>query len=293
MFYSTDKSLSESLRTQSKVQSLQEIFAASRVAVTLAFLIYASWSDYKTREVSNKVWAIYGPIALALSISELLLYNSADFPLFGLSVGLTVGFALLLFYTGGFGGADSKAFMCIAMALPFFPVVLLAPVLAEGLSPLSRVIFPITILSNSVLIAALSGLYLLLRNLVARGTTGKPLFEGTLAQESIGKKILVLVTCKKFPIATLKAKWHVYPMEDVVEEEDAGRSLKRKLLIVPKDEGRDEIVARLSKAAEEGKIDSKVWATPGLPMLIFITVGLIIALSLGDIVWIVVAHLFG
>ena len=272
---------------------MQEIFAAARVAVTLAFLIYASWSDYKTREVSNKVWAIYGPIALALSLAELFLYDSADFPLFGLSVGLTVGFALLLFYTGGFGGADSKAFMCIAMALPFFPVVLLAPVLAEGLSPLSRVIFPITILSNSVLIAALSGLYLLLRNLGGRATTGKPLFEGTLAQESIGKKILVLVTGKKFPIATLKAKWHVYPMEDVVEEEDAGRSLKRKLFIVPKDEGRDEIVARLSKAAEEGKIDSKIWATPGLPMLIFVTVGLIIALSLGDIVWIVVAHLFG
>ena len=37
--------------------------------VTAAFLIYASWSDYKTREVSNRVWAIYAPIALALSLS--------------------------------------------------------------------------------------------------------------------------------------------------------------------------------------------------------------------------------
>jgi archaeal preflagellin peptidase FlaK len=272
---------------------LEEIFAATRVTVTLAFLIYASWSDYKTREVSNKVWAIYGPIALALSLSELFLYASVDFPFFGLSVGLTVGFALLLFYTGSFGGADSKAFICIAMALPFFPVVLMTPVLVEGLSPLSQVIFPITILSNSVLIAALSGLYLLLRNLGGRATTGKSLFEGTLAQESIGKKILVLVTGKKFPIATLKEKWHIYPMEDIVQEENGEAALKRKILIMPKDEGRDEIVARLSKAVEEGKIDSKVWATPGLPMLIFVTVGLIVALSLGDMVWIVVAHLFG
>jgi archaeal preflagellin peptidase FlaK len=271
---------------------LQEIFAAAQVILTLTFLIYASWSDYKTREVSNRVWVVYAPIALVLSLAELFIYDTSQLWLFGLSFGLTAGFALLLFYTGGFGGADSKALMCIALSLPFFPVALITPVLAGGLSPLSQTIFPVTILSNAVLIAALSALGMLLLNLGGRAKNHKPLFEGSLAHESIGKKILVLVTGKKFPIATLKAKWHVYPMEDVAEE-DAGGSLKRKLVIIPKDEGRDEIVARLSKAAEAGKIDSKVWATPGLPMLIFITVGLIIALSLGDIVWLLVGHIFG
>ena len=38
---------------------------AASIAVSLAVLFYASWSDYKTREVSNRVWAIYAPIALA------------------------------------------------------------------------------------------------------------------------------------------------------------------------------------------------------------------------------------
>jgi archaeal preflagellin peptidase FlaK len=270
--------------------NLQEIFAAARVSITLIFLVYASWSDYKTREVSNRVWVIYGPIALALSLAEILLFESSQLWLFGLSVGLTVGFALLLFYTGGFGGADSKALMCIAMALPFFPQALLTPILPEGLSPLSQTLFPVTILSNAVLIAAASAVYLLIRNLARKATTNEPLFEGNLTHESLGKKILVLVTGQKFSISVLKAKWHVYPMEDVTEEENG---LKRKIVVLPKDEGRDEIVARLSKAAGEGKIDSKVWATPGLPMLIFITVGLVIALSLGDIVWVLVAHLFG
>jgi preflagellin peptidase FlaK len=208
-----------------------------------------------------------------------------------LSFGFTAGFALLLFYTGGFGGADSKALMCLALALPFFPATLLTPLLAGGLSPLSQVMFPITILSNSVLIAAASCLYLLLRNL-GRRASGKPVFEGTLAKAPLGKKILVLITGKKFSIATLKAKWHIYPMEDIVEG-NGESPLKRKLVIVPKDEGRDAIVARLSKAAEEGKIDPEVWATPGLPMLIFVTVGLIIALTLGDIVWFLISHLFG
>jgi preflagellin peptidase FlaK len=265
---------------------------ATRVTVTLVILFYSSWSDYKTREVSNRVWAIYAPIALALSLVEFLVFEPSMLPLFGLSAGITIGFALLLFYSGGFGGADSKAFMCIALALPFFPKTLFTPILPEGLSPLSQTIFPVTILSNAVLIAALSAVFLLIRNLARKMQTRKPLFEGTLAQESIGKKILVLVTGQKFSLSTLKAKWHVYPMEDISTEANGENSPKRKLIIVPKDEGRDEIVQRLSKAVDEGKIDSKVWATPGLPMLIFVTVGLIIALTLGDIVWILVGHLF-
>jgi preflagellin peptidase FlaK len=271
---------------------LQELFAATRVAVSLAFLVYASWSDYKTREVTNRVWAVYAPIGLALSLADLLLFDLGRLWLFGLSVGLAVGFSLLLFYTGGFGGADSKALICIAFTLPFFPSILFMPILPGGLSPLSQMLFPITILSNAVLVAAASAIYLLALNLSRKATTGKPLFEGALANESIGKKILVLITGQRFPIATLKAKWHVYPLEDIAEDGGEG-NLERKLVIVPKDEGRDEIVKRLSDAVEAGKIDSKVWATPGLPMLIFVTVGLIIALSLGDIVWVLVSHLFG
>jgi hypothetical protein len=81
-------------------------------------------------------------------------------------------------------------------------------------------------------------------------------------------------------------------MEDIAEEngEDA---VKRKLIVVPKDEGRDEIVARLSKAVEAGKIDANVWATPGLPMLIFVTLGLVAALLFGDIIWLLVSFAFG
>ena len=69
--------------------------------------------------------------------------------------------------------------------------------------------------------------------------------------------------------------------------------LKRKLVIVPRDEGREKIVERLSKAAEESKIDGYVWATPGLPMLIFVTLGLIVALVLGDFVWLLVRFVLG
>ncbi len=79
-------------------------------------------------------------------------------------------------------------------------------------------------------------------------------------------------------------------MEDY---KDGENGLERKLVVVPHDEGRDEIVDRLSNAAKTGKIDNYVWATPGLPMLIFITLGLIVALLFGDVIWFVVRVIIG
>ena len=273
---------------------MQQTLIAGKIILSLVFLIYASWSDYKTREVSNKVWAIYAPMALLLTLTELLFFEHDLFSklaLFGLSFGITAAFAIILFYSGGFGGADSKALMCIALALPFSTESLFKPIFASGISPLSQNLFPLAIFSNSVLFAAASGLYMILRNIVQRVKTGEKLFEGTLANESIGKKLLVMITGYKVPIAKLKEKWHIYPMEDV--ETNGKSQLKRKLVIVPRDEGRNEIIQHLSSAIDTRKISDNLWATPGLPMLIFVTIGLIVALLVGDIVWIAVSFVLG
>jgi archaeal preflagellin peptidase FlaK len=269
---------------------LQDILLASSVAVSLIVLLYASWRDYVCREVSNKVWAIYGPIALALTLAELLLFEPSSLPWFGLSVGVTVGIALLLFYTGGFGGADSKALMCIALALPFAPLLLFTPLIDAAISPQSQIIFPITIFGNAVLFAAASGIYMILRNLVWHKKRKMPLFAGSLKCESIGKKFIVLITGYKMNVCKVKEKWHIFPMEDI---EDCSVDLNRKLVIVPRDDGRDKIVERLSNAADGKKIDCYVWATPGLPMLIFVTLGLIVALVFGDMVWLLVRAVMG
>jgi hypothetical protein len=130
---------------------------------------------------------------------------------------------------------------------------------------------------------------MILRNVIWHKRKGKKMFTGTLAKESIGKKILVLITGYKVNIEKVKAKWHVFPMEDVEIE----NPLKQKLVIIPHDEGRDKIVERLSNAIDAGKIDSYVWATPGLPMLIFITAGLIVSLFGVDIVWLLVRFVLG
>jgi archaeal preflagellin peptidase FlaK len=227
---------------------------------------------------------------LVLSLSELLLFESTQLPFYALSFGVTAGLALLLFYAGGFGGADSKALMCIALALPFAPITLFTPILTQAASPTSQLIFPITIFGNSVLFAAASGVYMIVRNVVWHKKTKTKMFAGSLASESIGKKIIVLITGYKMKLSKVKEKWHIFPMEDI---DGSFVYLKRSLVVVPRDDGREKILERLSKAVDEGKIDGYVWATPGLPMLIFVALGLIVALLLGDFVWLLVRTLFG
>ena len=273
------------------IETLQATLLAANVAFSIGVLLYSSWSDYKTREVSNAVWAIYGPIALAFSLAELLLFEPTQLPLYALSFGVTVALAFLLFYTGAFGGADSKAFMCIALALPFAPIALFTPILFDGVSPISQLIYPFTIFSNSVLFAAASGIYMVLRNVVWHKKHRAKMFSGSLASESAAKKFLVLITGYKVTVGKLKEKWHVFPMEDI--QEDAENSPKRKLMVIPHEEGRDKVVERLSNAVDAGKIDAYVWATPGLPMLIFVTLGLIVALFFGDILWLLVRVFLG
>lgn len=267
-----------------------QMIATAKILLSLAFLAYASWSDYKTREVSNTVWVFFAPVAFALTFTELFLFNFSMMPFYGLCFGLTTAFAIILFYTGGFGGADAKALMCLALALPFYPPQEPLTPLSGEVSPIMQLFFPLTVFSNSVLLAALTAIYMLFHNLLWQRKTGKKLFEGEQKSESIGKKILVLITGFKIPIKRLKEKWHLYPMEDVEKRENR---TERKLVALPKDEGRDAIVKRLTEAVEAGEIQDMIWATPGLPMLIFITIGLIIALFFGDMVWVLVRLLLG
>ncbi|MEM2911371.1 MAG: A24 family peptidase C-terminal domain-containing protein [Candidatus Bathyarchaeia archaeon] len=268
---------------------ITSLLEALRILLSLGFLVYASWSDYKTREVSNWVWVFFAPPAFALTFTELFLSDFSRLTFYGLCFGLTTAFAIILFYAGGFGGADAKALMCLALALPFHPQELLTPISGE-VSPIMQIFFPLTVFSNSVLLAALTAVYMLFHNLIWRRKTGKTLFEGEQKSESVGKKILVLITGHKISVKKLKEKWHLYPMEDLEKTEN---QTVRKLVAIPKDEGRDTIVERLAKAVENGEIQDAVWATPGLPLLIFVTIGLIIALFFGDLVWALVRFLLG
>jgi len=269
---------------------MNQILDGVRVTFCVIVFIYSSWSDYRTREVSNKIWIFFAPLAFILTLMESLLQESFEITVYGICFGLTATFAIILFYSGGFGGADAKALMCLALALPFYPENLPKPLSGE-ISPIAQTFFPITVFSNSVFLAAATAVYIFLRNIIWHRRVSKKLFEQNFVKESFARKFLVLITGYKVSVNSLKEKWHLYPLEDIEETENG---FKRKLIVIPpKDEDRNKIVERLTKAVDARKIQDRVWATPGLPMLIFITAGLIIALFFGDIVWICTSFLLG
>lgn len=94
---------------------------------------------------------------------------------------------------------------------------------------------------------------------------------------------MVFFTGYKIEASDLE-KGYMYPLEDIGTKE-TGES-ERHLLVFPKDEKVEGIVERILSAKQEGRLQNEVWATPGLPLLVFITAGLIVALVFGDIVWI-------
>jgi preflagellin peptidase FlaK len=259
---------------------MNQILDGARILLCISFLIYASWSDWKTREVSNKVWVILGPSALALTGLQFLFFSPQPVQLlqsYFLSFAVTSILAVAVFYAGGFGGADAKALICIALALPVFPNHLLSQ--PAGLfSPL----FPLTIFTNGVLLGALSVFYALFRNLLWKARNRGGVFDG-FESESFGRKVLVLVSGYKVKSSKLRGG-HLFPLEDV-EVNDEGEAV-RKLLVFPRDEEREEIVSRIVGNLNEERFEGGLWATPGLPLLIFITTGLIVALAYGDVVWI-------
>ena len=210
---------------------INEIFDGARILLCLTFLVYASWSDFKTREVSNMVWAVLAPSAFALTFLQFFVFTRELLNIYALSFLITSALSLALFYTGAFGGADAKALMCLSLALPSYPTHLLKQPY-DFVSPL----FPVTVFTNAVLLAALSVFYALLRNLLWRSRTKRGLFEG-LEKESVGRKILTLLCGYKVKVSQLEKVAHLYPLEDVYVNE-TGES-KRKLLVFSKDEERE------------------------------------------------------
>ncbi len=178
------------------------------IALTFAVLIAASISDLKTREVSNRTWAVYGPLALVL-FGLRIVASPGDIPIFLVSALATIVVSFLLFQFGVMGGADSKAFMCIGLALPVTPSI----VTALWQPPLFFYPFPIAILVNSFLLSMGLAVIILARNLF-RGLSTRGLFRG-FERESIVRKMMILFTSYKTSFSRLESEVYLYPAEQV------------------------------------------------------------------------------
>ena len=240
---------------------------------SLGVFIAASFSDLKTREISNKFWLLYGPVA-GLLFGLRIFFSPDSVPILLVSAGATIVVAFLLFQFGVMGGADSKALMCFCLAMPVMPSFL-TPFWQTpfgGFYP-----FPIAILVNSFLLSIGSGVFLLARNLLR--ASGKGLFRG-FERESILRKVLIMFTSYKTSFNALESKVYLYPAEQVSVIDS--KPVRKFHIVSSAAEERDKLVSGLENYKQQGMFSDGVWVTPGLPHLVFITLSLIVTLVIGD-----------
>ena len=129
---------------------------------------WVAWRDVATRRVADRTWIpllILALVALAWDIAAL--DPGATRRLFALRVGLSVCLLVPLSYVfwrlGGFGGADAKAFMILAVLFPVYPAYDLFGVVLPRVET-DVGIFSLTIVTDTVLVGVLYPVTLAARN---------------------------------------------------------------------------------------------------------------------------------
>jgi hypothetical protein len=159
------------------------------------------------------------------------------------------------------GGADTKAFICLAIALPDFP---------SSFNPLLGIwlpLFPMSVLSNTCLLSLLTIPYVVLRNLYYISRVGD-LFQ-EFKHEPFYRKTLAFFIAYK------------------VKRENIPNSLKISLAEnTINGKRRFQFMLRIKDPTANfaQKLPEKVWITPQLPMLLYAFGGIITTLLVGDIV---------
>jgi preflagellin peptidase FlaK len=239
-----------------------------RVLLSIVMLAYASIMDLRTREVTNWVWVVFAPLGILINIYEGLFVKVLNPFMIFLPVLVGTGLSLAFFYIGLYGGADAKAFITLFilnpspsdLIIPFFGIV--------------STIYPLTLITNSAIIAVLFAFSLLFRNLFWRIKTQRSFFNG-LEGEPSWKKLLVLMSCVKVETRIVRGPPYQYPTEIV---EDTGRRIQ----LMP-DVYDDEAALRTLRILKKDLELGEIWISPTLPFLLFISFGFLCSLILGDI----------
>jgi hypothetical protein len=111
---------------------------------------------------------------------------------------------------------------------------------------------------------------------VASSLRGRTLFRG-LEDEPSWKKFVVLVTGLKIAVRSVRGPPFQYPLEIPRTDESPGR----KLVLMP-DIQDDDSAMEIFKMIEDSGVD-EIWVSNTLPFLVYIAIGYVLSLTLGDI----------
>jgi preflagellin peptidase FlaK len=230
------------------MSDIATIIDISRLAVGIFILLYASYTDIKTRRASNFLWIIMGLAGGILLLAQYFLIGFENI-LMLIFVPIMIGFVYLLFqFRLLYGGADAKALMALTILVPFFPSISNFPLFGKSAMP-----FPWVLLVNSLFMFLIIPISLFFYNLFHKNLKFPHAFLGYFS--SIDK-------------ARTKFLW---PLEII----DNG---KKKLSLRPKNFDVDDEFNAFEK---EGVTD--IWVTPKVPFMIPLLIGFIFSFIFGDI----------
>ncbi|MHB1867716.1 MAG: A24 family peptidase [Nitrososphaerales archaeon] len=219
------------------------------ISVAASMLLFTSYLDLKKREVPDKVWLIFGAIGGILQVYEVSNGETSIIQL-GISIALAAIIGMGLYFFGFYGGADGKALIVVGVLLPVF-------VPKIGLYSIA----PLIVLTNGVLISILLPVAILFFN-ITRLIRKKPIFEG-FSEPWYRKAIACFLGYKQIG----KPREFQFSMEKSVAQN--GGEIKK---------------FQFSVMQDDFETNGDTWVTPGIPLLVFFTVGYFAMLIYGDIV---------
>ncbi len=238
-----------------------------KVLSCMPFLLYACYSDIKTRRVANEVLVVMFGVGYIFIMHDLLMFGLPYLIRNVLSFLFIFAFVYILFQLGAFGGADAKVLMVISLIIPAYPLI----TLGQNVLPISGVppinIFAFSVFANSVLLTIVVPIGLFTYNLV------------TNPKASL-KNPLYMFIGYIMPINELK-KGHFRMMESYGRTKE-GVNFK---FTRSGTEITSNVIYELQSLYKNGKIEGGVWVTPGLPFMIPITAGFITAVVFGDLIF--------
>lgn len=188
-----------------------------------------------------------------------------------LSIGVPTGLFLAMYYLGLlFGGADAKAFMCIALTDPNPPTSI--PIVSGYLLPF----YSISIFDNAILLSLTTILLNLAYN-ISWLLTGHSFFNG-LERESTAKKIVVFFTCRKVRASIVKTSPNFHTAEELIQAPDGTKHRRIKMMYRLSDDDENETIPDVEF----------ILAHYYVPLVVFITIGFVVSLLVGDLIMIAV-----
>lgn len=228
----------------------------TRLILGTLILLYASYTDIKTRHASNYLWIIMGGAGVALLIIQYIYFGFGTSVYYLIFIPIIIALMYALFQLRLiFGGADAKAMMALAVLVPLIPSLNHIP-LWPSIMPWSWVIF-----ANSVLLFLIIPISLILYNARRHNLTMPYAFLGY-----------------KMTVAKAKTTF-VWPLEKLVDG-------KRKFSRIPDDFDETSYL----KAFEDAGI-TEIWVTPKIPFMVPLLAGFLTAFFLGDLISALIAAL--